>query len=95
MNRLLRAIQDAVRQGRVEIADHALERFLERDVDIEETIEGVQQATLLEDYSVTRQEPRILVAQRESSGRVIHVVWEAPTDTTPDAVIVTVIRPQR
>lgn len=92
-NALLRHIQQAVQAGDVEIADHALLRMLERQIDLGQIVEGVMRAKLLEDYSSSRQEPRLLVAQRDATGREIHVVWEASEDGS--AVLVTVFEPER
>lgn len=91
-NALLRRIQHAVQAGRLRISDHALTRMLERNIDIQTTVDGINGATLLEDYSLTRHEPRILVVQSRPGGRTVHAVWEA-TETN-EAVLVTVFDPE-
>jgi len=95
MSRVLTKVRQAANEGRVMVSDHALLRMLERQVDIQSTVSGVHRAIMVEDYSVSRQEPRVLVAQREPNGRTIHVVWEAPETDEADAVIVTVFHPDR
>jgi hypothetical protein len=93
MDGLLRHIQEAVRAGHVEISDHAYEQLIERNIDFEQTIAGLEKAILLKDYSAFTSLKRVLVSQSESDGTVIHVVWDAPDETTPDAVLVTAFRP--
>ena len=93
MNQLLRQIQHAVKLGNVRISDHALSRMLERHIDVLDAVNGVEHAKLLEDYSTTRHEPRILVVQTEIDGRAINVVWEFAADDG-DAVMVTVFHPE-
>jgi len=88
-------IREAVLAEKVEISDHAYEQLLERGIDFEEVIVGIRTAILLEDYSQMRGEARILVAQKESGGGIIHVVWDAPVETNPNVVLVTAFRSGR
>lgn len=90
---LLRHIQAAVRAGNVEVSEHAYERMVERFFDVEEVLAGVQRAILIEDYTESRGEPRILVQQRASSGAPYYAVWEAPEEMKPIVLLVTAYRP--
>ncbi len=92
MSRLLDSIRQAVNEGRVRISDHALDRMIEQGIDIEVTVAGLSRAELLEDYALSRREPRVLLAQRDPVGRVFQVVWEAPQNQQSDAVLVTAFR---
>jgi len=91
----LQKVTDAVRAGRVRLSDHALTRMLERNIDILSALDGLNRATIMEDYSLSRGTPRVLVSQREPNGRVLHVVWDAPENEEQDAVLVTVFHPDR
>ena len=91
----LRVVQDCVRHGRVEMADHAYDQLLERRIDPEDVIEGALQGTLVEDYRASRNEARILTLQAESGGGRLHVVWDLPWRDDEPAIFVTAYRPDR
>ncbi len=93
MSDLFRTIRELVLREQVIISEHGYEQLLLRNIDFEEVIAGIRAAMLLEDYSASRGEPRVLVQQTESNGRPIHVVWELGREPGEYAVLVTAFRP--
>lgn len=93
MSDLFRQIRELILREQVIITEHGYEQLLLRNVDFEEVIAGIRAAMLLEDYSESRGELRVLIQQTESNGRPIHVVWELSDEPGECAVLVTAFRP--
>jgi len=89
MTSLFEYMKELVRQGHVVISEHAYRRLIWRNIDLEIVIAGLENGTLLEDYSLSRSEPRILVRQRETGRYMIDVVWELSIDQGHEAVLIT------
>ena len=58
-----------------------------------EVTNGIQAATVVEEYSEFAKGPSILVLQWDRLGRPLHVLWGIPKDHDGPAVIVTAYRP--
>ena len=56
-------------------------------------LSGLESAVVIEDYFDAARGPTILVLERDSTGRPVHVVWGIRKDTEGPAVIVTAYRP--
>lgn len=92
---LLDLIRQAVKDDRVEVSTHAYRQIIDRNMGFETIIQGIERGILLEDYSLSRGQARILVQQRDSNGAMVHVVWDAPDEASPNVVLVTAFYPDR
>ena len=65
----------------------------EDDILVGEILADVQHAIVIEEYPEYPKGPCVLVFQRDSEDRPIHVVWGIPQDASSPAVLVTAYRP--
>jgi hypothetical protein len=86
-------VRDLVERGQVLISAHGYDELAADDILASEALAGVASAVLVEDYPVSRKGPSVLVLQKDSSDRPIHVVWGIPSGRDAPAVLVTAYRP--
>lgn len=60
---------------------------------LDEILRGVDLAVTIEDYFDANRGPTVLVLQKDTAKRPIHVVWGIRKDTQGPAVLVTAYRP--
>ncbi len=77
----------------VRISDHGYDELDEDDILPTEVFFGVYGATVVEDYPEDERGSRVLVLQRDSANRPVHVVWAIPRTQQTVAVVVTAYRP--
>jgi hypothetical protein len=90
---LLARIQALVARGEVRPSFHG---FLELEADgilLDDLLSGLAVAIVVEDYVDAVRGPTILVLQRDSKNRPVHVVWGIRKDTSGPAVLVTATDP--
>jgi len=80
-------------EGHVLVSDHGYDELDEDGITAREVIEGVQEAIILEEYPHYPKGPCILVLQKDTMGKPIHVVWGIPKGYNKPAVLVTAYRP--
>jgi hypothetical protein len=93
MSETLARVQGLIERGAVRISDHGYDELAADSILIADIIESVRDAVLVEDYPTAFKGPSVLVLQRDSTGRPIHVLWAVPAGQTEPAVLVTAYRP--
>lgn len=86
-------LQCLIAQGEVRISEHGYDELLNDGLTARETIAGVVEARVVEDYPNYPKGPSVLLLQEASDGSPIHVVWGIPRGHDKPAVLVTAYRP--
>ena len=93
MSETLARIRTLIQEDSVRISEHGYDELADDDLSAREIIEGVEAATAIEDYPTFPKGPCVLVLQRDSEGKPVHVVWGIPAEQSSPAVLVTAYRP--
>lgn len=85
-------IQEAIRDSRYYVAEHAFEEADEDRLNIDEVLGTILHAEIIEEYPDRKPHPRCLVLGWTQRGAPVHTVWE---DDRRNALValVTVYRP--
>jgi hypothetical protein len=86
-------IKQLVARGVWRVSDHAADEMDEDGILPGDVLNGVQSGEVVEDYPTFAKGPCVLVLQRDSEDRPLHVVWGIPAGATEPAVVVTAYRP--
>ncbi len=89
LERILRLVQE----GAVRVSEHGYDELSVDAILAREVIVGIADAILVEDYPDYPKGPCVLVLEKDSGNRLIHVVWGIPKGSTSPAVLVTAYRP--
>lgn len=93
MSETLRRVQTLVFAGDVHVSEHGYDELRKDDILVQQVVEGIATAVVIEDYPTRFRGPSVLTLQRDSDGRPIHVVWALPAYERRPAVVVTGYRP--
>ena len=80
-------------RGEVRSSLHGFRELAADAILLEDLLSGLELAVVIEDYFDAARGPTILVLQRDSTNRPVHVVWGIRKDTEGPAVLVTAYRP--
>lgn len=82
-----------IKKGDILISDHGYDEMAEEGILVRDVISGIDNSLLVEDYPNYTKGPCVLLLQRASDEKPIHVVWGIPKGYLSPAVIVTAYRP--
>jgi hypothetical protein len=86
-------ILDLIQKDQVLVSSHGYDEMAEELIFVSEVVAGVSEAIVIEDYPSYSKGPCVLLLQKDTNGRPIHVVWGIPRGLESPAVIVTAYRP--
>ena len=94
MSETLRLVQELIARNLLRISEHGYDELAADGISIEELVEGVTAATVVEDYPEYFKGPCVLVLQKGFDGKPIHAVWGIARNAKAPAVLVTAYRPK-
>lgn len=93
MSSTFELILDLIHRTEVLVSDHGYDELVKDDILLWEVLDSAFEAIMVEDYPDYVKGPCVLVLQKDSQGRPIHVVWGIPNGERSPAVLVTAYRP--
>ncbi len=93
MSRTLHLIVALVERREVRISEHGYDELAADGILVQEVISGVRDGIVVEEYPNYPKGPCVLVLQRDSEGRPLHILWGIPKGASSPAVLVTAYRP--
>ena len=85
-------IQDAVRNGRYRVTNHAREEARDDRITVRELVDSVLSGEIIEEYLDDRPHPSCLIYGRTSEAEPVHGVWAYDAEMSL-AILVTIYRP--
>jgi hypothetical protein len=89
----LARVKSLATRGEVEVSRHGLRELATRGIVLDDIVDGINAAIVVEDYPDVWKGPSVLVLQRDGEGRPVHIVWGIPRNAESPAVLVTTYRP--
>lgn len=89
----LDSVKVLVALAQVRISAHGYDQLVDDEIPVRDALAGLPGAIEIEDYPTYSRGPSVLVLQRDSQGRPIHIVWGIPAGHDAPAVLVTGYRP--
>jgi len=93
MSQIFRQILDLIERGEVRVSAHGYDELAEDDILVKDIMTNISNGVVIEEYPNYPKGPCLLVLQKDSLGKPIHVVWGIPQKASTPAVLVTAYRP--
>jgi hypothetical protein len=93
MSQTLQQIRELVANGDVKISAHGYDALAADGILVRDILASVPDAVVVEDYPDYPKKPCVLVLQRDSHGKPVHIIWGIPQQASSPAVVVTADRP--
>src|ERR671919_605536 len=77
-----------VERGEIKVSEHGYDEMSDEDILARDVLAGVSEGIVVEDYPTYAKGPCVLVLQKDSDQRPIHVVWGIPKDLSSPAAVV-------
>jgi hypothetical protein len=90
---LLAEIQELVASGKALVSDHGFRRLKEDAIQLANTVQGLANGRMVEEYPDYHKGPCVLVLQRDANERPVHVLWGMSKVNRNEAVLITAYRP--
>jgi len=75
MSNVLARVQELVSRNEVRPSLHGFRELAADGILLDDLLGGIEAAVVIEDYFDATRGPTVLVLQKDSSGRPVHVVW--------------------
>jgi len=84
---------ELIEKNELLISVHGYDELAQDNISVRDVIANVTDGVVLEDYPDFAKGPCVLVLQKDSEGKPVHIVWGIPKNTSSPAVLVTAYRP--
>ena len=86
-------IMELIAKREVLISSHGYDELAEDHIQVQEILNSIASALVLEDYPDYPKGPAVLLLQKDHQDETIHTVWGIPKGATTPAVLITAYRP--
>ncbi len=93
MSKLYNKLYKLIDEGDILISEHGYTELAEDCLTIKESINGIKNATIVEEYLEYPKGPCLLLLQKGACGNPIHAVWGIPINQDKPAVLITAYKP--
>jgi hypothetical protein len=93
VNKTFERIIGLAERSEVLVSIHGYDELAADEIRVRDILAGIAKGVVVEDYPDYHKGPCILVLQKDSQNKPLHVVWGIPKGESSPAVIVTAYRP--
>ncbi len=86
-------IMELIAKKEVLVSTHGYDELAEDYIRVQEVLDSIDSARVLEDYPDYPKGPAVLLLQQDWQGDAIHTVWGIPGGAATPAVLITAYRP--